>query len=126
VATAGAELEWWRSNADEPLFYEPSRDTLLESRGDRVVRTSVVVAHESVGPAGRRLLVGVNHRTSHVPGVPAADVDRPGLLAAWTLGDRRLGLREPTLLVNLFYYRADPYKKDEPGLNVGVRLRLGR
>ena len=29
VAASGADLEWWRSSASGPLYYEPARDTLL-------------------------------------------------------------------------------------------------
>jgi hypothetical protein len=125
VGTAGLELEWWRSDADAAYYYEPSRDTLLASDGDRVVRTTVVVGHESQGTGGRRLLLGLNHRLTHVPDADAARIDRPGILAAWTLGERRLGVGEPTVVLNLFYYRRDPYKQGELGLAGGLRFLIG-
>jgi hypothetical protein len=50
VGSAGAEFEWWRSSEEEPFFYEPTRDTLLESDGDRLLTTTSVLMYRRTGP----------------------------------------------------------------------------
>jgi len=50
VASATAEMEWWRSNAEREFFYEPTRDTLLKSAGDRMLATAAVLMYQhSIG-----------------------------------------------------------------------------
>jgi hypothetical protein len=121
IATLGAELEWWVADTDAPYFYEPSRDTVLRADGAGLLRGAAALLHERKGVGGRRLLVGVNHR-AQLGG--RHDTHRLGVLAQWTLGERRLGLREPTVVANVFRYLEDPYKQGELGLNVGLRCRL--
>jgi hypothetical protein len=124
VGSAGAELEWWRADVDGAYFYEPGRDTLLRASGDTVLRTSVSVLREWRGTRGAVVRAGVQHRLTYLPDAPDARVQRPGLAASWTLGDRRLGLREPTLAASAFWYLDDPYKQGQVGVSLGLRCRL--
>lgn len=128
LASSTVELERWDVNAPEPhaFFYEPFRDTLLSSDGNSLWRTSSVVLRESGNGGGRKLLAGLHHEFMRVRGAPDNDMHRLGPLAVWTLGDHRFGVRDPTLLVNVYYYLEDPYKRHEPGASVGVRFGLGR
>jgi hypothetical protein len=101
VATSTAELEWWAGDADGPYYYEPARDTLLEADGDALWTLTSVVLYEREGRAGRKLALGANHRLLRVVDAPANDVQRLGGLLSWTLGERRFGVRQPTLLANV-------------------------
>ena len=126
VASGTLDLERWDVDGPNAFFYEPMRDTLLASHGDSLWRTSSVVLLESAGDAGRKLLAGVHHEFMRVRRAPGNDMHRLGPLAVWTLADRRFGVRQPTLIVNLYYYLEDPYKRHEPGATVAVRFSLGR
>ena len=126
IASATLDLERWDVDGPGAYFYEPMRDTLLASDGDSLWRTSAVVLRESAGRDGRRLLAGLHHEFMRVRGAPTNDMHRLGPLAVWTLGHRRFGVDDPTLLVNVYYYLEDPYKRHEPGAAVGVRFGLGR
>ncbi len=124
VASTNGEAEWWRAGVAESFFYEPGRDTLIASHGDTLLRTTSVLAYEVAGPGSGKIVAGLNHRLTYVRGVPQSRIERPGLVAAWTLGARHFGLREPTLAVNVFYYRDDPYKEGELGVQGSVRFAL--
>src|SRR5258708_7206807 len=51
-APASADFEWWKSDAPGPLFYEPARDTLLKTRGDRLLNTSsALLYHPALPPS---------------------------------------------------------------------------
>jgi hypothetical protein len=126
VASSTLLIERWDVDGPGEFFYEPLRDTLLASHGDSLWRTSTVVLRESDGPGGRKLLAGLHHEFMRVRRVPENDMHRLGPLAVWTLGHRRFGVDEPTLIVNLYYYLDDPYKRHEPGAALGVRFGLGR
>ena len=124
VGTVGGELEWWVADSPRTFFYEPSRDTLLPADGGALLRATGALLYERKGQAGARLLAGLNHRYLHVPGASGLDGHRPGVLVQWTAGEHRFGLREPTVIVNVFHYLQDPYKEGEMGVNVALRCRL--
>lgn len=124
VAMAGVEMERWRAAVDEPFFYEPGRDTLLRTSGQSVLRTSAAVMYERTGKGGRKILAGANHRLSRPLGAPERESQRAGAVAAWTLGARKMGLNDPTVLANVYRYLADPYKDGEVGATVALRVRV--
>ncbi len=128
LASGTVEVERWDVSAPAPhaFFYEPFRDTLLSSDGGSLWRTSTVVLRESGSASGRKLLAGLHHEFMRVRGAPHNDMHRLGPLAVWTLGDHRFGVHDPTVLVNVYYYLEDPYKRHEPGASIGVRFGLGR
>ena len=124
IAFTGAELEWWKAEGDGPHFYEPARDTLLESRGDRVLRTSSGLLVELRGGEGRQILLGPWHQLMDVDGARANRVQRAGLLGVYDLGGRRFGLRKPTLIGQLAYYVDDRFKEREPWALLAVRWSM--
>ncbi|HVR71098.1 MAG TPA: hypothetical protein VMT87_09675 [Vicinamibacteria bacterium] len=126
VASGTFDLERWDVDGPGPFFYEPLRDTVLASHGDSLWRTSTIVVRESLGKDGRKLLAGLHHEFMRVRRAPENDMHRLGPLAIWTLGHRRFGVHDPTLLVNVYYYLEDPYKRHEPGAAVSVRFGFGR
>lgn len=124
IAFTGAELEWWKAEGDGPHFYEPARDTLLESAGDRVFRTSSGLLFELRQGEGRQTLIGPWHQLMDVEGARPNRVQRIGLLGVHDLGGRRLGLRKPTLIGQLAYYIDDRFKKNEPWALLAIRFSL--
>jgi len=112
LASAGAELEWWRASADREFFYEPTRDTLLKSGGDRIIRTTAVVLYRRALESGS-LAVGPIHTTSRVPDARHNDVRRIGMLAVREYDGRRFGLPRPKLTLMVGRYLEDPSKDGE-------------
>ncbi len=53
IGVASADFEWWSSNAAGPFFYEPTRDTLLDTSGDRVTTLTGAVLYEHALRNGR-------------------------------------------------------------------------
>ncbi|HUF25243.1 MAG TPA: hypothetical protein VMN81_14010 [Vicinamibacterales bacterium] len=109
VASAGAELEWWRASAEREFFYEPTRDTLLKSGGDRIIRTTAVVMYRRALDSGS-LAIGPIHTTSRVPDARHNDVRKAGVLAVREYDGRRFGLPRPKLTLMAGRYLADPSK----------------
>lgn len=126
VASGTVDVERWNVDGPNAFFYEPFRDTLLASHGDSLWRTSTVLLMEANGQGGRKLLAGLHHEFMRVRRAPENDMHRLGPLAVWTLADERFGVQSPTVIVNLYYYLEDTYKRHEPGASIGVRFGLGR
>jgi len=124
VATT-AEFEWWRADSPGTLFYEPSRDTLLKARGDRLVTLSSAILIERGLARGAKIAVGATHRLSHVPRAPENDSQRLGIATSWTLGDRRFRVRQPTVLAAVAYYLDDRYKEGGVTATLGLRFTAG-
>jgi hypothetical protein len=125
AAVYGIEVEWWRAGGDGPFFYEPARDTLLESDGDRVVRTSGALLFELRRGAGRQTLLGPTHQLMRVEGARRNQVQRAGLLLLHDLGPRRFGLSRPQLIVQVARYIDDPFKEDELWALAAIRFGFG-
>jgi hypothetical protein len=125
VAFSGAEIEWWKAGGDGPYFYEPARDTLLDTEGDRVLRSSSGLLYELRQGEGRQLLLGPFHQIMNVEGARANRVQRVGVLGLYDLGGHPLGLRKPSLIGQLAYYLDDRFKKHEPWALVALRFQLG-
>lgn len=123
LATSTAEHEWWRFGGDGPLYYEPIRDTLLEAKGDRLwTLTSLAL----VEVRGGKLAFGANHRLLRVPAAPGNNTQKLGGVASWTLGERRYGVRQPTLLLNVGVYLDDRFKDGEAFGGLAIRFLIGR
>jgi hypothetical protein len=116
VARSGAEFEWWRVDGPGAFFYEPMRDTLLRSDGDALMTLSSQLFYEFPSePGGKKLLAGIFHDRIDVYDAPANLRERLGPIAVWTLGERRFGLREPTVIGGVFSYLQDRSKDGEVG-----------
>ncbi len=122
VARSGADFEWWRSNAAGPLYYEPSRDTLLKVDGDRLVTvsTAVLVPRE----LGRRgsIAFGLSHNLTYVFDAPANRSQRIGVVILRQFGGRRFGLNAPRVGGQVSYYLDDPTRKGQFTAAVGISL----
>jgi hypothetical protein len=126
IGAVSAEIEWWKAAGVGPCFYEPARDVLIASDGDRVLRTSSVLLLEQPFAGGKKLMIGPMHQLVDVSGARANRVQRVGLLAVYDLGPRWLGLRRPTLIAQTAYYLDDRFKRHEPWALVAIRFHLGR
>jgi hypothetical protein len=125
VGAVSAEWEWWRAAGDGPFFYEPARDVLLESEGDRLVRASSALLLECPLSNGKKLLIGPMHQILDVEGARNNRVQRIGVLAVYELGARALGLNKPTLIGQAACYLDDRFKRHEPWALVAVRFNIG-
>lgn len=126
LASSTAELEWWRYGGEGPFYYEPARDALLEAKGDRLWTLTSTVLLERAWPDGRKLSLGANHRLLRVPAARGNDVQKLGGVFTWTLGERRLGVRQPTLLANVGVYLDDRFKDGEAFGTLAARFVIGR
>ena len=127
IARSGAEFEWWRVDGPGEFFYEPMRDTLLDSDGDALMTLSSQLFYEfPSGGGGRKLLAGIFHDMVKVYDAPENRRQRLGPLAVWTLGDRRFGVREPTVIAGVFSYLQDPSKDGAIGGFFALSCTFGR
>jgi hypothetical protein len=124
LATVGAEVEWWRLSMPGPYVYEPARDTLIRPDGDWLVRTASAILIESSGGGGRLLRVGLSHALTYPGKTPSNRIHRAGVLATCTLGGRRAGVREPTIVLNVHHYFRDPSKEGDLGALAALTFGL--
>lgn len=126
-----ADFELWKMmSGTENFFYESQRDTVIQSTGDFVVvGTSVLLREFPRRGPDQKITAGLVHDYIRVSGAPGNSRDALGLLAVVGLGDRRLGLERPSLIVKPFVYLRDPerlLKRDEAGVNVAFRFFVGQ
>jgi hypothetical protein len=126
ILRAHAELEWWRSSARGPFFYEPGRDTLLRSSGDSMVAGDTALLWEIVEGGPRKLLLGPFHELAWVYAAGRNRRQDVGLVAVWGLGTRTFGLREPMVVAKVLRYVEDPYKRSQFGAQLAVAWSMGK
>jgi hypothetical protein len=122
LARTHAEFEWWKARQPgAPFFYEPTRDTLLDARGDAMMTAETLAVYELSRRPGQKVLAGPVHTLTRVFRASANQKQDLGLLTIVGLGRRRLGVTEPTLFAKVSYYFEDPYRRHQ----VGGQLALG-
>jgi hypothetical protein len=126
VAVTGGRLEWWRTSAAGPLYYEPARDTLLKVGGDRILTTSTLLLRQL--EMGRRGSVsyGLSHNLNYVFDAPENRSQRVGVVAVRQFGPRRFRLNAPRIGVEVSYYVSDPSRKGQFTAAVGMSIGLAR
>ncbi|MFI5184972.1 MAG: hypothetical protein ACHQNV_11270, partial [Vicinamibacteria bacterium] len=126
VFVSSADFEWWRSSASGPLYYEPSRDTLLKVDGDRMASTSTVLLrqHELVGRG--TLSYGLIHNLTYVFDAPENGSQQIGVVVVRQFGPRRFGLHSPRIGGRVSYYLSDPSRKGQLTAAVGASINLAR
>ena len=125
IVVAAADLEWWRSSAKGPLFYEPERDTLLAAAGDRMMTTSSVLLYERHFASGGTLTGGLVHNLTWVPAASANRVQRVGAVFVRQFRGRRFGLNAPYVAGYVSRYLDDRSKKGQFGSALALSFRLG-
>ena len=126
IARAHADFEWWRAKRPgAAFFYEPTRDTLLDARGDSMVSAETVVGYVLRDRPGHKVLVGPVHTLTRVWAAPRNEKQDLGLLAMVGLGVKRLGAAEPTLFAKVFYVLEDRYRRGQVGAQLALGFDLG-
>lgn len=126
LAQARADFEWWRVDAPGTVFYEPTRGTLLDSDGDHAIAASSILLYEFPRSAGRKILAGLSHDLVHVPNARQNRRQRVGAVGMWVFGERRFGVKDPTLYSSALYNYEDPVREGKASLVVAVIFGLGR
>ena len=124
VGSAGAEVEWWRSSADGAFFYEPTRDTLLKSSGDRMMTTTSVLMYQWTSGRGA-LSVGGIHTSARVFNASDNRIQRLGLIAVKEFGATRFHVPRPRITMVVARYLDDPFKQDEWTAALAIGFRTG-
>ena len=123
VFASSASWEWWRSSAAGPLYYEPARDTLLRSDGDRLLTLSTVIARRQPLGGGGEITCGLKHDLTEVFAAAGNRSQKLGVFAARQLAARHLSLPARSVVaVQVAYYLEDPIRKGQLGAAVGVSL----
>jgi hypothetical protein len=127
VFASSASLEWWRSSAAGPLYYEPARDALLRSDGDRLLTLATILARRLPLGGGGELTCGLRHDLTEVFAAPENRSQKVGLFVARRLAARRLSLPARSVVgVQVAYYLEDPIRRGQLGAALGVSLGHGR
>jgi hypothetical protein len=126
VMSASADVEWWKSNAPGAFFYEPTRDTLLKSSGDRMVTTTSVVLYQRKLGSGGTLSAGGIHMLSNVFDAPANRIQRVGVVAIREYSSPRFHLPHPRVTAAVTYYVDDPSKQGQVSGALAVGFKFGK
>lgn len=125
VAKVSADVEHWRSSAAGPLFYEPTRDTLLRSRGDWLLNSTSVVMYQRDDRDRGFLAAGLIHNLTRVFDAPDNQVQRLGVLAIREFGTPRLRIPHLRLTATVWRYLDDPSKRGQWGAAAAIGFRTG-
>ncbi len=126
VFASSASLEWWRSSAAGPLYYEPARDTLLRAVGDRLLTLTTVLARRRPLRGGGELTYGLSHDLTEVFAAPANRSQRIGVVVARRLAPRYPSLPSRAVALRVLSYLEDPIRQGQLGAALGVSLASGR
>lgn len=126
VAAATADIERWASSAEGPLFYEPSRDTLLKVDGGSVIAVRHVALYEHVKASGARVSVGALHTLQRVDRSRLNQVQKLGALVVAETDGRFAGLSRPSATIFVARYLDDPSKDGEWTVGVAIAATLRR
>ncbi len=124
--TSTATMEWWRSDAHGPFFYEPWRDTLLRASGDRLLHVSTLLVRQVPLRRGGQLTYGVGHELTEVFAADTNRSQRIGLVLARRLASKTPGRDGPTLAVRVSYYLDHPHRKGQLAAVAGVSVERPR
>ncbi len=125
IGATTADLEWWSSNAKGPFFYEPTRDTLLAVKGDRLTAlTSAVLYEHPLGAGG--LSAGLLHSRTRINDASLNQIQRMGVVVIRQLDGQLLGVVKPKVTGIVSRYLDDPSKRGEWGATLAIGFSLNR
>jgi hypothetical protein len=113
VAMSSADFEWWRSTASGALFYEPTRDTLLKSGGDRLVNATTVAMYQRGSDSGGTLSVGAIHALTYVFDAPDNRIQKLGVIAVREFQSAHFHVPHPRVTLVVARYLDDPSKQHQ-------------
>lgn len=123
VAMSSADFEWWRSTSPGALFYEPTRDTLLKSDGDRLVNTTTVAMIQRARRGGGTLSAGAIHALTYVFDAPGNRIQKVGAIAVTEFASPHFHLSHPRVTLVVARYLDDPSKRDQWTAAMAVGFR---
>jgi hypothetical protein len=127
VARATFNQERWSSNAAGPLYYEPTRDTLLAVGRDHISSMNSVLLYQKTFAGGGQLMFGPMHSIMRVNGENSLNrVQKAGLVAMHQMPGKHLGLLRPSISVQAAYYIDDPNKQGQWGGAMAIGFSLGK
>lgn len=126
VARTTADIEWWRTNLDGPLYYEPARDTLLATRGGGLVNATSVVMYQHDRSTGGATSGGLLHHVTEVFAAPGNRIQRLGAIGVHEFGARPFGLPHLSVTAMGWRYLDDPSKRGDWGAAAAVTVRSVR
>jgi hypothetical protein len=123
VIASTAEADGWWSTADARYFYEPTHDTLLESRGGGVFSVSSVIMYRRPLASGS-VSVGMIHQETEAP-IVENNIEKYGVIGIREFGGKRFGLPNARVTGVIARYSADPHKQGEwtAAFAVGFSIR---
>jgi hypothetical protein len=121
------DIERWSSSAPGPLFYEPTRDTLLDVTGDRLTTWSTAILYEHVRSGGGKFSAGPMHSLMRVQGSSDLNqVQRLGVVLIQQSAGRRLGLAQPRATLVVARYLDDSSKRGQWSAMAALGFTLRR
>lgn len=126
AARSTLSLERWSSSAAGPLFYEPTRDTLLAVGGDDLASLSTVVLYRRSISGGGQFMLGPMHSITRVHGRHLNQVQKVGLVAIRQMSGNHLGLIRPNISAQAAYYVDDPGKQGQWSAAMAVGFAIGK
>lgn len=126
VARVGAAFERWASSAAGPLFYEPTRDTLLKSGGDYLMTLTTIAMYQHDEPSGGLMSAGIIHDMTDVFDAPGNRSQRVGLIGIREFGRPRFGLPHLRVTALVWRYLEDRSKHNQWGAAVAIGFRTGK
>lgn len=124
AAATTLELEWWRSSAAAVFFYEPTRDTLLKSDGDRMLNATSVLLYQRRAGAGQ-LSVGALHTFSKVYDADQNRVQKLGAIAIREFRGPHFRLPHPKVTLVVARYLDDRWKDGQWTAALALGFRSG-
>jgi hypothetical protein len=125
IGFASADLERWSSSAAGPFFYEPTRDTLIDARGDQLITVTSAVLYEHPVATGH-VTAGVTHSRMQAHGGSLNQIQRLGVVAIKQSDGRLLWLNAPSVTITTSRYLDDPFKQGEWTASMAIGFSLHR
>lgn len=126
AARSTLSLERWSSTVSGPIFYEPTRDTLLATDGDDITSLTTVVLYQRPLDGGGQFMVGPIHSVTRVHGDRLNQIQKVGAVAIHQMSGHHLGLVRPSLSAQAAYYMDDPHKHGQWSGALAIGFSLGR
>lgn len=126
AARSTLSLERWSSSASGPLFYEPTRDTLLAVDGDDLASLSTAVLYQRPLAGGGQFMFGPTHSITRVHGNQLNQIQKVGLVAVRQMSGNHFGVIRPNVSMQAAYYTDDPNKKGQWSGAMAIGFALGK
>ncbi len=124
--SSSLNLERWSATVRGPLYYEPTRDTLLAVGGDHLMTLNSVMLFEHATRGNGTIAAGPIHTLTRVHGDSLNQMQRIGVLLTRQDRGRRFGLLRPSVTALVGYYLNDPNKQGQWSAAAAVSFSVGQ